>query len=336
MIFVPVSFFATFGLLMILLQMFRHAQMAQRSTQLFAILIALYAGQSFLLGLRWGYEVDAAAIWIALLAPLLPITAHLAYQSLAGSLTWASGASISIFIINGFALFIRPDVADGIILLTYLGFGCAILRHAYLGKDALALVKIAHVDDAWHAMVLTGVALICSAVMDLFVIIDFIRTGGQNIGLWITLAQTGFIFAIGLAAVFGQSGASEDLQAPQKLPPAEITQEDEVIIDRLVKLFEQEALYVDTELNLRRMARRLGLPDRSVSRAINKTQKMSVSQFVNTFRVKDAAHLLTSSDQSILQISMNAGFLSKSNFNREFMRVMGHTPSQWRNQQKTL
>lgn len=57
---------------------------------------------------------------------------------------------------------------------------------------------------------------------------------------------------------------------------------------------------------------------------------MGVSQFVNGFRVKDAAKLLTTTDQTILQISLAVGFLSKSNFNCEFTRVMGQTPSAWR------
>ncbi len=81
---------------------------------------------------------------------------------------------------------------------------------------------------------------------------------------------------------------------------------------------------------MRRLSRKLGLPDRSVSKAINKTQNMSVSQFVNQFRIKDACALLEQTDQSILQVSLAAGFLTKSNFNREFARITGQTPSQWR------
>ncbi len=57
---------------------------------------------------------------------------------------------------------------------------------------------------------------------------------------------------------------------------------------------------------------------------------MSVSQFINGFRIRDAAQMLRQSDQTILQVSLSAGFMTKSNFNREFVRVMGQTPSQWR------
>ncbi len=34
--------------------------------------------------------------------------------------------------------------------------------------------------------------------------------------------------------------------------------------------------------------------------------------------------------QSIMQIMFEVGFLTKSNFNREFLRVTGKSPSAWR------
>jgi AraC-like DNA-binding protein len=214
--------------------------------------------------------------------------------------------------------------------LTYLFFGAIILWNATRQSHELALVRLGHTDSALRAMILTGLALMCSAFMDLYVIVDFIRTGGQNIGLFVTLIQTGFLLCIGLAAITGQSGATQGAPREADIRPKDVTQEDSAIVARLIDLFETERLHTDTELNLRRLSRRLTLPDRSVSQAINKTQNMSLSQFVNTFRIRDACKLLKSSDQSILQISLAAGFMSKSNFNREFTRITGKTPSQWR------
>ena len=101
-------------------------------------------------------------------------------------------------------------------------------------------------------------------------------------------------------------------------------------MQRLNRLFEVSSLHRDTELNLRRLSRRLGVPDRSVSQAVNRTMGMSVSQYVNSYRIKDACKLLKTTDKSILQISMAAGFLSKSNFNREFTRITQKSPSRWR------
>jgi AraC-like DNA-binding protein len=304
--------------------------MSVRANQLFAALVGLYALQSLLLCLRWGYGLDAFAFWIGLLAPVLPVVAYFAYLSLVDRLKPAMFWPFGIVVLNWAVLILSPDLADPVILLTYLGFGFAILRHAYGGADELALVRIGQTDGALRAMVLTGLALVCSGFVDIFVIVDFIRTGGQHVGLSVTLAQSVFLLCIGLAAIAGRSGATDDDVAQVAPNPSELTEEDGAIIARLTHLFEVEHLHTDTELNLRRLSRKLGLPDRSVSRAINKTQHQSVSQFVNGFRIRDATRMLESSDQTILQISLAAGFMTKSNFNREFARVTGQTPSKWR------
>lgn len=330
MIFVPLPLFATLCLVLVLFQILRTAKMSVRANQLFSVLVALYALQSLLLNLRWGYGLDETAIWIGLLAPVLPIVAYFAYLSLSDRLAPKMLWPLAILVVNWIVLIVSPDLADPLILCTFLGFGIAILKHAYLGQDVLALVQIDKIDGAMRAMMFTGAALVGSAFVDLFVIMDFIRTGGDNVGLTITLAQTGFLLLIGLATLFGQSSASANEGPEGPLPTPDVTEEDGAIVARMTQLFEVTALHKDTELNLRRMARRLGLPDRSVSRAINKTQNMSVSQFVNGFRIRDAAQMLRQSDQTILQVSLSAGFMTKSNFNREFVRVMGQTPSQWR------
>lgn len=327
MIFVPLPLFATFGLLIALIAMIQSRDMAVRTNQLFAGLVGFYALQSLLLCLRWGYEIDAVAPFIAMLAPVLPVVACLAYLSLMQRRAVWRYWPLSVIALNWAALFLARDLADAVILLTYMGFGFFILQRARAGGDDMALVRLEQASGAWLAMVLTGAGLIVSAFVDVFVVYDFMTTGGQNIGLTITMMQEALLLCIGLAAFASQSGAVEGQASDEVLPDAMPTDEDDAIMARLTRLFSQDALHTDTDLNLRRMARKLGLPDRSVSQAINRTQGKSVSQFVNGFRISDACKLLEQTDQSILQGSLAAGFITKSNFNREFVRVTGQTPS---------
>jgi len=332
MIFVPLPLFATLCLTYLLFHMVRFRDMALVSNQAFALLVGLYGLQSGLLSVRWGYDVQALRVPIGMIAPLLPVCAYLAYRTLNGQLTVISLWPLGIVALNWAVLIALPDVADFLILATFLGFGIAILRQSYGENGMLALVRLTEQDTAHRAMVLTGAALVASAVADLFVIVDFIRTGGQNIGFTVALAQSGFLLLIGIAAMAGQSGVSEaETAAITETPEAQ--EEDDAIMARLSALFVDARLHRDTDLNLRRLSRRLGLPDRAVSQAINRTQDMSVSQYVNTYRIMDACDLLKETDQSILQVSLAAGFLTKSNFNREFSRVTGLTPSQWRKTQ---
>lgn len=297
------------------------------ANQLFAALLGLYALQSGLLSLRWGYQMAGLGIWIALIAPLLPILAYLAFDSLNNALIrkhlW-HGLPI-LFAWGVFA--IDPDRLDSVIISIYFSYGTALILAARRNPD-FALTRLSEAFDTRRAMMITGAALIASALIDIFIIIDFIRSGGANISFALSLIQAAVLVLLGYAATH-VGGLSAHTQRAEAANP-EATETDADIITAIQTLFERDGLHRDMDLNLRRLARKLGQPDRAVSNAINRTQGISVSQLVNRRRIADACALLTTTDQSILQISLAAGFLSKSNFNREFTRITGKTPSEYR------
>ncbi len=98
----------------------------------------------------------------------------------------------------------------------------------------------------------------------------------------------------------------------------------------------QDDFYLEPELNLARLARKVGLPARRVSQAINRHTGMNVSQYVNQLRIRQAAQWLLAGDEPVTDIMQKAGFTTKSNFNREFLRIQGVSPSEWRRQQQRL
>jgi hypothetical protein len=79
MLFVPLPLFATFALCLVLIRLCVTRDMTRTAHRLFALVVALYAVQSLLLCLRWGYQIEAVAPLIAMLAPCLPVFAYLAY-----------------------------------------------------------------------------------------------------------------------------------------------------------------------------------------------------------------------------------------------------------------
>lgn len=329
MLFVPLPLFVTFSLLILLARMIWAGDNGTWTSRLFVAGVALYAVQSFLLCLRWGYGVDAVAPFIAIVATLLPIVAYLAFRSLIAPLGRSSFLLLLIPFAGIVVRVIAPDAFDLFLLTIFVGFGIVLVRMAARGSDTLALARISGAVDATRAMTVTGLFLIGSAAMDVFVIVDFIRTNGQNIGLTITFVQAVSLLGLGAMAVVGQSGAVpvDDVTRPG---PATPDKSDEEIIARILAMFETQKAHLDPDLNLRRLARKLGLPDRAVSQAINRVAGVNVSQYVNAARVGEAKTLIETTDQSILQISLAAGFMTKSNFNREFVRVAGVTPSAWR------
>lgn len=78
-----------------------------------------------------------------------------------------------------------------------------------------------------------------------------------------------------------------------------------------------------------RLARCLHVPMKQLSAAINRLHGENVSRHVNGYRIRHACKLL-SEGQSITAAMLASGFNTKSNFNLEFPRVTGETPSAYR------
>lgn len=332
MLLVPLPLFATLFLGFAFVRFLSNRDMTVRPHQLFAGLIALYAAQSLLSSLRWGYDVTGVAVVMALLAPVLPATAYLAYKTLSGRQTGVQLWPLAIVGANWITFAAIPALADPFILTTYLGFGGLMLRLYWKGEDQLTLSPINDAREILIAMGLTGAALVASGLTDVYVIYDFIKNDGRNAGLVLSFVQTAFVLVIGVSAVFGKAatGPLTTDAAPAEIMTHDVTDAEEDILRRIEDLFSRDRLHTNEDLCLRRLSRRLGVSDRQVSNAVNRIKRMSLSQFVNEYRINEACQLLRETDDTVLGISLAAGFATKSNFNREFSRITGQTPSQWR------
>jgi len=80
---------------------------------------------------------------------------------------------------------------------------------------------------------------------------------------------------------------------------------------------------------LSRLARRLHLPEKRLSMAVNRATGANVSRYVNTWRVRHACKLIEGG-ATVTDAMLDSGFNTKSNFNREFLRETGVPPSQWK------
>lgn len=107
----------------------------------------------------------------------------------------------------------------------------------------------------------------------------------------------------------------------------------EKAIALLKTLMEEERLFLDPDLSLKKLAQRLNIHYNHLSRIINERYGMSFNNYINGFRIAEAQKRLadpSSRNENILNIIYEVGFYSKSTFNAAFRRVTGMSPSEYR------
>ena len=94
--------------------------------------------------------------------------------------------------------------------------------------------------------------------------------------------------------------------------------------------------YLDASLCVGDLARALEVPSRQVSQVLNSVLGESFFDYINRYRIAEAQRLLGDpvyKEATILHILYEAGFNSKSTFNRVFKEYVGQTPSAYRKAQ---
>jgi len=138
------------------------------------------------------------------------------------------------------------------------------------------------------------------------------------------------------------------MQQPEKLfpPPLRIRKswprevlplETGEAVKQLRKIMETEKPYLDCNLKYSDLAAKLGISVRHLSRVLNEELGISFNDFVNAYRIKEVqAQLLNqeNGEHTLLAIALEAGFNSKTSFNRIFKDHTGMTPTEFVRQHK--
>lgn len=298
-------------------------------------------------GLRW--TIDAR--WVRFLQPvmaaLLPPVAWLCFAKLRqppALRSWPHFLAPGAILILS-ALWQRWQAPIDLMLAAlYFGYGAALVRKGYAGPDHFESVRLSDANGACRAVSTVGGLLLCSGLIDLLIVVDFASNQGSHATAIVAAGNVLILPVIAYAiAVIGRSVPDNDSRNPSGPTQAEdprhfpgeaafpsATEEDAGIMEMVDTLMRQKKIYRDPDLTLNRLSRRLGIPSRSISTAINRTLGRNVPQLVNEYRVREAMRLLEETDLPITAAMFECGFQTKSNFNREFARVTGTTPSDYR------
>lgn len=334
MLFVPLPFVVALLLFILLVQMIRRQDEGASNPFFFAWLIVA-AVQAMVIGVRWGYDLVEILPLQAILAAAAPTLAWLSFDSLRTERPPSQRPYLLLHLlptlaVAGFVAF-WPDPISLAIILIFLGYGFALVRLAWAGPNVLGASRLDGVITSYRALQLTALSTVGSAVIDLLVTFDFAETGGLYSGRIVAIANIIGLLVLGTAAtVAGASQPPAEESSGEPVLSSQPTPDDAAVAVTLDEFMQSRQPYRDVDLNLNRLGRKMGLSVRQVSNAINRTKGMSVSQYVNDYRVREACKLLTQTDEPITRIMFDAGFQTKSNFNREFLRVTGMSPKAWR------
>jgi len=107
---------------------------------------------------------------------------------------------------------------------------------------------------------------------------------------------------------------------------------DEQVV-RVSRLMAEGKPYLQENITIETLARKLSIPQRTLSRILNQHFGKNFFEFVNSYRIEEAKNLLSDPAQknkTILELMNEAGFTNKSTFNTIFKKYVGQTPSQFR------
>lgn len=349
----PLPFITAIMLVLMLATLWRRNSPARRPACGFIALCLLMA---VLVGLRWSSGFQAVRLLQPLVASVMPVFAWRCFSVL----TEKSRRRfiVALMLAPAAAALLRfgpiaPLSVDSYIALLFLGYGGALIRLAAGGPDVFPLSRLGETVSVQQAAGFAGAILCGSGLIDLLVAFDFSLFAGRHAAAAVAGGQLTVMVALAVAIIVADrsSPASAALLAPAASPaasplsrasaasslmaetPAQAASDDDddqQICRQVEQLLADKQLYCDPDLTLERLARKALIPGRRISRAVNRLQGRNVSQLINSYRVAKAQQLLLTTGLSVTEVMLESGFRTKSNFNREFLRLSHLNPGEYR------
>ncbi|MBC8756608.1 AraC family transcriptional regulator [Kordia sp. YSTF-M3] len=109
-------------------------------------------------------------------------------------------------------------------------------------------------------------------------------------------------------------------------------EEIKIITQKLQELINKEQIFTRSDLSLKILAKKLDTSANNLSWLLNSVYGKTFYEYVNEHRVKAFLAKVEEGEhkkQTLLAIAMDAGFNSKSTFNKSFKTIMNETPSRY-------
>lgn len=194
--------------------------------------------------------------------------------------------------------------------------------------------QFSHVNDRSITWLYSlTISFIFAGVWSLMVTLLF-DTFGLPIG--VTDNYVSFILLLALcyySLTHAQDVTATSIDADQPVTEAVDVKPLDTLTRQILQGVEEDKLYLNHTLNIEQFARAIGVSPRDVSYTINKVFGKNFFEFINFYRIEAAKRMLedpAKAHLTVLDVLMEAGFNSKSSFQRFFKRFTGISPTEYR------
>ena len=302
---------------------------------LLAVLTGACALQGVVISLAQHYEVGAFLAVQPVTAMLIPPLTWIACRVTAVRHLWGARQALHVCgpllaLLCGQYL---PGALDLLVPLAFAGYGGAMLFALRPGVDAMPRMRLETGNIPGRVWRVIAMGLVVSACIDGAVALAHLATLPHWQSWIVSVGSAGVLLMVG-GLVLSQSlsdGSRERTAGDRRETPVRDLDPgvDADVMARLNRLLTERKLFLDPDLTLDRLSRRMGVPAKQLSAAINRTTGANVSRYVNGFRVEKACECLLSGE-AVTAAMLSSGFNTRSNFNREFRRITGKSPRDWR------
>lgn len=308
-----------------------------------AFLCAGLLGQAVIglfLGLRFSFGVDVVHQIQPMLAILTAATLYLGFAAMTidAPYPWARVALIHG---GALALSIVAMLASGLVLADLLVPGVTLaylillVRHARRPSEEFIHATPGDLRILRAGLLITILFFLVFILIDATIFAALLMAGPdilRPLVTWAVQIVTGLVLIVALVGVPLILFRSDPAPDPGAKSVADADDADRQLLARFDAMLKDSRLFTDNALTLARAARRLGVPARALSQAVNRAGQANLSRYVNGYRIRYAQELLKTTDLPVTEVMLEVGFLSKSTFNTEFRRITGTTPTNYRTQ----
>ncbi|MCF8480808.1 MAG: AraC family transcriptional regulator [Rhodospirillum sp.] len=355
MIAIPLPFVVALLLWILLIHLLVDREEDSQGERAALVFVGTCATAITVIGLRWSMgEVLLFRFLLMGVGAMVPPIAWFCFSPLAHPVDPGTGSTgsragrwvhgLPIVLVIGLMVlrpvwYLSPDL---ILATQYLAYGVALARIGIKGPDSLGAARLTDAVAVRWGILVAAMVLMSNTAVEIAIALDFKLSGGRHAPDIVAGANGIGLVLIALSATLVRRSRPTEASAPAGEPvsAAAVTLEgepdDQEVLDLVDRVLLHRGLYKNPDLTVNRLARATGLPARRLSAAINRLHGENLSRFVNGYRIREAQRLLRETEEPVTSILFDCGFQTKSNFNREFLRIMGRSPSAYRKSLSTV